>query len=205
MSKIARRVLGLLRWPIDFPGRIKYADGIVSAIGDNAATFATPSPALATLTTSVAELSTCETAAATRALGAAAVRDAQWVLTEGLFEQELAYIQTVSDANPGRSAAIFALAGMSTREVPSRGPRGYKMTQPASTVVEIVAPTAGPRTAHIWQYGTTPGAFPNWMVTTVAKLTLTNQVPGTTLYVQYRVVTRTGYGEWSEVLSMLVK
>ncbi len=201
----ARRVIGILRWPNDFPGRLKYGGGVIAMIGENSGTFTAPSPPLATLTTALGGLNSAEITAGTRALGAAEARDAKWLTVESLFDQELAYVQGIADlAGPALAPGVFAQAGMSTTQHAGHPPREYKMTQTVSTEVDVTVPAAGTDTAVIWEYGTSPTAMTSWIVTIHGILKLTNQTPGTTLYLRYRIVTTTGYGEWSQVISRLV-
>jgi hypothetical protein len=205
-TKTARRTLGILRWPPTFPERIKYGEGIVSAIEVASKTFVTPTPALSVLTGAIDTLSTCETAANTRAKGTAPARDAQWLVVESVFDQALAYVQVIADAagSPAAAVAIFELAGMSTSAAHGHAPRVYKIFQKISGTVQVTAPVAADNTAIIWEYGPTQATMTSWVVTIKPLLTLTNQTPGTTVCVRYRVVTTKGYGDLSQVLSIQV-
>jgi hypothetical protein len=217
--KLPRRVIGLLRWPTKFPDRIKYGQSIIAALILNAATFPNMAPTPATLTSAINALSAAEGVASTHAAGSADARDAKWQAVEIVYDQALAFVQAIADnAGPVLAPSIFAQAGMSTEKVGVHPTRKYESFQELSTEVQVTTPANGPDTAVIWEYstapfptGTTPAATGStaapaisWVVTIHGILTLPNQTPGTLLYIRYRVVTTTGYGDWSQTLHHLV-
>ncbi len=204
-SSIAR-VVGLIRWPTTFAGKIQKANNIQTAVGAAAATFTAPTPTPATVSAAVVLLTTRESAANTHAHGAADSRDAQWRIVRGLYNQLLSYVQVIADQQPdaAASSAIFALAGMDTEADHGHAPRTTKSSQARSTVVDLQGPATPDNTACLWQYGTTAGALTSYMVTIHSKLALENQTPGTILYWRYLVVTVNGYGDWSPTYQHLV-
>ena len=171
-----------------------------------AATFTAPTPPMTTLTGLVTKLTACQTAADTHAHGAAAARDAQWLLVESGFAQELSYVQILADNSAGTDEAIamLQLAGMTYEKEHVQPKRTFKGGEEFSTVVDLTAPAAGDNTAVIWEYGPTATTMNSWIVTIHGLLTLENQTPGTTLCIRYRIVTVNGYGEWSQILTHLV-
>jgi hypothetical protein len=205
-SRATRRILGIIRWPTTFPGKIQKAENIISAVTVAVKTFVTPTPTMAVLSAAVLELTTLETAANTRARGSADARDTQWLAVSSLYAQLLAYVQVIADnaGGPTQAAAVFALADMDTEAGHGRGPRVYKSAQEKSGTVEVEAPTTPDNTATLWQYGASPSALTSYVVTIHSTVSIPNQTPGTTLYIRYLVVTVDGYGDWSQTLAHLV-
>jgi hypothetical protein len=67
---------------------------------------------VAALTAAVNDLQTAETAALSRAKGAATVRDDKRVVVVGLLQQLRGYVQAIADATPENGAAIIESAGL---------------------------------------------------------------------------------------------
>ena len=170
----------------------------------NAATFTNPNPTMAVLTALTTALAVAEAGATTKAKGLAAIRDAKWLLVESGFALELAYVQVLADNAGPNATMIFEQAGMSTTKVGARPPRGYKASQKTSGTVSVTAPRTGDGTSTIWEWGTNPGALSSTLVTIHPKISITNQVPGTLLYVRHRTVNVKGYTDWSQTISILV-
>jgi hypothetical protein len=76
---------------------------------------------------------------------------------------------------------------------------------PVSGAAALYAASAGPRTAYDWEYSTDGGK--TWVTapsTIQAKTKVAGLVPGATVQFRYRVVARTGQGDWSQPDSLLV-
>jgi hypothetical protein len=72
--------------------------------------------------------------------------------------------------------------------------------------VRLTAVFAGQRASYEWQYSTDGGK--TWIaapVTIQAKTTVAGLVPAATVLFKYRPVTRTGEGNWSEPVSLIVQ
>ena len=92
------------------PALISRATSIVTAIGANPATFKTPSPALAGVTSHVTGLSTAE-AAFKAHTGTRADRDTQFQLVIEDCNGLHAYVQALATASPSEASTIAANAG----------------------------------------------------------------------------------------------
>jgi hypothetical protein len=74
-----------------------------------------------------------------------------------------------------------------------------------SGLVKIVAPAGGRRASYEWQYSADGGkTWVDMPGTLQAKTTLSGQQPQATLQFRYRVITKTGQGNWSAAISFLV-
>lgn len=200
------RSIASLRLPKVVAQLITYATGIVTGMSNNPA-FPNPVVALATVTSAITALSTAETAALTRLKGTAATRDEKRAALVSLLEQLRAYVQAQADASPENGASIIQSAGMAVRKVATHGPRTFTAKAGAvSGSVKLYAQSVGQRGAYMWEYSTDGGK--TWIATPVtlqAKTTLSGLTPGATVQFRYQPVSKTGEGDWSQTISLLVK
>ncbi len=205
-TKIAPKPLVILKLPRPAPALITYAHGIVTAMTGNAA-FASATPALALITAAAADLSTAETAALSRVKGAVATRNEKRVALETLLKQEAHYVQSVADASAENGVSIIESAGMSVRKTAARKPKAFgAVAGPVSGSAKLVTKSAGPRSSYEWQYSTDGGK--TWVEapgTLQAKTTITGLTPGATVLFRYRALTKTGEGDWSQVVTLIIK
>jgi len=124
-----------------------------------------------------------------------------------LLEQLKTYVQTVADASASDSEGIIQSAGMAVRKTAVRAPRVFNAVQgDVSGSVKLVTASAGHRAAYNWQYSLDGGK--TWVVipsTLQAKTTVAGLTAGTTVEFRYQALTKTGEGNWSQVVSLLVK
>ena len=185
---------------------ITYARAIVTAMTANPH-FPAPTPALAAVTTATDDLQLAETAALTRAKGTIAVRDEKWAALVTVLRQLKGYVQTVVDANVETGTSIIESAGIAVKKIGARKPRVFAAEQGAvSGAAKLVAPYAGGRAFYAWQYSLDGGktwlAAPGTMqaTTTVAGLT-----PGASVQFRYRPATKSGEGDWSPPVTLIVR
>jgi hypothetical protein len=185
---------------------IAYARAIVAAMTGNAA-FPTPAPTLAAVTAAIDALANAETTALTRAKGAAAVRNEKLTALVALLRQLVRYVQNVADVSAENGTSIIESAGMSVKKAAVRKPRVFgAATGPVSGSAKLVAPSSGQRASYEWQYSVDGGK--TWVVAPVtlqAKTTILGLTPGATVTFRYRGVTKTGEGDWSQLITFIVK
>jgi hypothetical protein len=200
------RALVTLKLPKPVPALIKYGRAIVTAMTGNA-NFTNPEPALAAVTAALDELQLAETATQARTHGAAATRNDKKGTVVQLLEQVKGYIQKTADANMENGASIIQSAGLSVKKPAARAPKTFEAKPGAvSGSVKLVTKSAGHRASYEWQYSTDGGK--TWLsapVTLQAKTTISGLVPGATVTFRYRGVTKTGEGDWSQLVSVIVK
>ena len=203
--KSTPRSVVTLALPRSVPALIVYAKGIVTRMQGNPS-LPNPAPTLATVTTAIDELQAAETAALARTKGAAALRDEKRKALLALLQQLRSYIQSTADADEANGPSIIEGAGVALRKQPTRHARAFA-AKPGRTsgVATIVAASAGHRAAYEWQYSTDGGK--TWVPapsTLQAKTSVAGLAPGATVQFKYRAVTRTGQGDWSQAVSMMV-
>src|SRR3984957_5925506 len=205
-STQTHRSVAVLKLPTKVAGLAANAQQIVASMTGNT-NFPTPAPALATVTTAVNDFQSAEAGALARTKGAAATRNAKRKALVQLLEQLKTYVQTVADASASDSEGIIQSAGMGVRKTAVRAPRVFNAVQgDVSGSVKLVTASAGHRAAYNWQYSLDGGK--TWVVipsTLQAKTTVAGLTAGTTVEFRYQALTKTGEGNWSQVVSLLVK
>jgi hypothetical protein len=180
--------------------------GIVHAMTNNPA-FPAPVPALSALSAAVSDLQAAETVALTKVKGAAAARNGKRAVVVSLLHQLRGYVQAVADATPEDGQAIIQSAGMATRKVALRATRVFAAKLgPISGSAKLTAPITARRASYEWQYSTDGGK--TWVsapASLQAKTTVLGLPAGSSVMFRYKTVTKTGEGDWSQALSLLVK
>ena len=204
-TKSTNRSTVTLSLPKSVPALVVYAQGIVKRMTGNAS-FPNPTPTLAAVTTAVDDLRTAETAVLARTKGAAAERDAKRLALVAALQHLRAYIQVTADADMENGGAIIESAGVAVRKTPTRHARTFAAKPGAvSGVATVVAAAAARRASYEWQYSSDGGK--TWVTapsTLQAKTHVSGLQPGSTVSFKYRPVTKTGEGDWSQPVSLLV-
>ena len=205
-TKSIRRSTVTLQLPKSVPALILYAQGIVTRMTGNTS-FPNPTPSLTTVTAAIDALQTAEAAALSRIKGAAAARNEKRATLVAVLQQLRANIQSHADTDPANAASIIQSAGVAVRKSPTRHARAFAAKPgKVSGTATIIAATAARRASYEWQYSTDSGK--SWVTappTLQAKTAISGLRPGVTVQFKYRPVTRTGGGDWSEPVSLLVR
>jgi hypothetical protein len=197
----------VLKKPRTVTGIISMAQAIEAAMSANATTFPSPTPTMVQFMSDISALITAESAARTRAKGAAQTRNAKLLVVVTDMNQERAYVEAVANANPGTAAAIAASAGLELRKVSVRSKNDVNVKQSSTSgSVDVTAKVGNlKRSSHEWEYSTDGGK--TWVAvtpTTQAKTTITGLVPATTVLVRTRAIAPTGPTAWTDPASLLV-
>jgi hypothetical protein len=204
-TKAPRRTTVTLSLPKRMPALIVYAQGIAERMTANPS-FPNPTPTVAALNAAIAELQTAETVALSRVKGAAAARNEKRAALVAMLQQLRTHIQTRADAEPANAVSIIQSAGVAVRKTPTRRARAFAAKQGAvSGTAKLVAVTQSRRASYEWQYSSDGGK--TWITspsTLQAKTTIAGLVPGSTVQFKYRAVTKTGEGDWSQPVSLLL-
>ena len=205
-STSVKRSVAVLSLPKPVPAIITYAQHIVTAMTGNPA-FPTPTPTLASVTGNIVALQTAEAAALSRIKGAVTARNDKKAALVAQLQLLKGYVQSVGDADPDSSAAAIQGAGMAVKKTPVHKPRVFNAVQgPVSGSVKIITASGGRRVAYDWEYSTDGGK--TWVTTPVtlqAKSTILGLSPTATVLFRYRPVTKTGEGDWSQSVSLIIK
>jgi hypothetical protein len=185
---------------------IAYARAIVAAMTGNAA-FPTPAPTLAAVTAAIDALANAETTALTRAKGAAAVRNEKLTALVALLKQLVRYVQNVADVSAENGTSIIESAGMSVKKAAVRKPRVFgAATGPVSGSAKLVAPSSGSRASYEWQSSVDGGK--TWVTapaTMQASTVVEGLTPGANVLFRYRPVTKSGEGDWSQSVALIIR
>jgi hypothetical protein len=178
---------------------------IHDAIAQNAKTFPSPTPTPVVFAGHIADLSSKQATAKTRAHGAAAIRDDARKLVILDCKQLAAYVQAIANANPDNADSIAGQADMTVRKrtKPSKPPLGAK--QKLSGEVQLTAKALKGARANDWQFSSDGGK--TWIsvsTSTKAKTVVTGLQPGTTVMFRHRAITKAGPQDWGQPISTLV-
>ena len=206
MNKKTHTPFAILKLPGGVQPLITYARAIVTAMTANPH-FPAPGPALTVVTAAIDELQLAETAGLTRAKGTIAVRNEKRAALVTLLRQLKGYVQTVVDSNVETGTSIIQSAAMGVKKTVVRKPRTFA-AEPGlvSGSAKLVAPSAGVRAFYEWQYSLDGGK--TWMVapaTMQAKTTVPGLTPGASVQFRYRPATKSGEGDWSQPVTLIVK
>ncbi len=178
-----------------------------SRAGLAGASFPNPTPPLASITTAINTLQNTETAALARTKGAVATRNEARTVLVTLLQQLKGNVRATADANVENSASIIEGAGMAVKKTPVRHPRVFEALPGAvSGSAKLVAASAARRASYEWEYNLDGGK--TWVTapaTLQAKTSVPGLTPGATVQFKYRAVTKTGEGDWSQAVSLIVK
>ena len=206
INKSIHRATVSLNMPAKVADFIAYGTGIVHAMTNNPA-FPAPVPALSALSAAVSELQAAETLALTKAKGAVAARNDKRAVVVSLIQQLRGYAQAIADATPENGATIIQSGGFAVRKVPARATRVFTAKEgPVTGSAKLTAAVAARRASYEWEYSLDGGK--TWVgapSSLQAKTTVTGLPVGTSVLFRYKTVTRTGEGDWSQGLALLVK
>ena len=175
--------------------------------------FLAPVPPLATLEAQITTVDDAEQLAVTRAKGAIATRNLQRRILVGMLETERSYVQTLCDTSQEKAIAIVEAAGMVVAKVPIRSDPVLKVTvglQSGTMVLDanvtaLVGKT-GKKAFFNWQWTTDGGStFHDAPSTPHGKTMIASLTPLTMVGFRVSVTTVNGPGEWSQVVTALVR
>ena len=206
MMKATHRVVCALRLPTAIGLLVSFVRAVILAMTGNPH-FPSPSPPLATVDAALSALEKAQAAVAARVKGSVEQRDASRAALVVLLDTLRTYVQGVGDANPAIAAEIIQSAGFSVRKTGAPHKRVFSAVQgttPGS--IKVVAPSAANRASYDWEYSVDGGK--TWQLapsTLQAKTVITGFATGSIVSLRYRGTTKTGEGEWSPVISVVVR
>jgi hypothetical protein len=205
-TKTDHRSIVALKLPTRVQALITYAQNIVKLMTGNPS-FPTVVPSLVTITAAINDLQSAEATTLNRTKGAVVTRNEKRTALVSLLQQLKGYIQTTADANLENGASIITSAGVDVRKTVVRSPRVFAAKPGDVTgTAKLIAASAGHRASYEWEYSLDGGK--TWVtapVTLQAKTTVSGLTAGTTVQFRYRPVTKTGEGNWTQPVSLLVQ
>ena len=194
----------VLKLPKPVPAYIIAATNIVDAMTANPKTFPAPSPALATVSTHIADLATKESAAKSRASGATADRDAAVKVLLVDLKSLRAYVETIANGDPGNAASIAKDAGMSVRARTTHPKSDLAVKHVATGEVKVVAKAIKGGKAHDWQYSLDGKTWTDVPSSLQGNTTIKGLQVGVLTYFRHRVITKIGVQDWGQPISAVV-
>jgi hypothetical protein len=185
---------------------ISFAQSVVSAMTNNPH-FPTPNPTLATFQADVTALNAAESAVLSRMKGAVEARNAKLAVVRTDLDNLKTYVQSVaSAAASGDADSIIESSGLTTRKVTLHDKPALAAKQGSvSGTTNLAAKAVAKRASYTWQYSTDQKTWTTVPTTLQSKTGVSGLTVGTTYYFRFQPVTRAGVGDWSQVVSLLVK
>ena len=199
------RAIAVLKLPKKVPDLIELGQVIIKGLTGNAF-IPNPNPSVAVVQAGLDDLVACQATAKVRTSGAVALRNSKKQAFITLLEAVKTNAQSVADANPESGPAIIQSAGLGLRKSPARKQLGFHAKLgTVSGAVKVVAPAAARRASYEWQYSTDGGkTWVDLRSTLQSRTSLSGLTPQTTVMFRYRAVVKTGEGDWSTPISILV-
>jgi len=144
-------------------------------------------------------LDTAETAALTRAIGAAQARDDKKIIVLSDIHLLQAYVQTIADANPKNAETIIISSGFDGKHstTHSKDAIAVKAKKGESGTMIVSTKKVEGTIANLWEYSTDGGTTWKEMdATAQGKTEITGLKPGSSILVRHRPILRKGKGEW---------
>lgn len=205
-NKPKRGPIVSLNLPTTDDGLLVYSKGLLIAFTGNAY-FMTPPPTLGAFALKVDAYDQAHTTAATRVLGAVAHRAACRVeVIEGLGHIQY-HVQGVVTAAPSRAvaAAIVESVGMSLRKAPKRSKVELEVVSgPSSGSVSLNAKAVAAFATYYWQFSEDGVSWTSVPETLQARTVISGLAPARLYYFRFRALTRSGAGDYSQVVSAVV-
>jgi hypothetical protein len=178
---------------------------VITAMTGNPS-FPSPTPPLATIRADVDALELAEAAVLVRTRGNKEMRDAKLTVVREDYAQLATYVQTIANANPAQAAAIIESAGMSLKKPSLRNTPAFAVRDGlTSGSVTLISKKAGDRASYRRQYSLDGKTWVDVGVTLKTRATISGLTPGLLYLFQCRVTTKSGPGDWSEVVTHLVR
>jgi hypothetical protein len=182
------------------------ARSIVSAMTTNQSSFPSPSPSLATLAADIAALETADAFALSRTKGAREERDVKLAIVHSELLRLKAYVQEVADQSGSYAEALIEIAAMSVKKPSLRRKVPFKVVDGSvSGSVRLLVKSAGDRAAYEWQSSPDGTTWNRVRITLQASTLVSGLTPAMTYSFRVRARTKEGLGDWSDVLSILVR
>lgn len=201
------RPIPVLKLPKQNGAILTFARAVLNALTNNP-NFPNPNPSLATFEANINTFDAAETKAATRAVGAAAARNAAKNQVKDDLLHLCHYVRYATAKLPSAADAAAAIesAFLKVKTVPTRAVPALCVKNTAvSGQVALTARAVAPRAAYEWEHSADQV---EWVAapTTLKASTLIQGLPWAKLhYFRFRALTRAGKSEYSQVVSLLVQ
>jgi hypothetical protein len=185
---------------------ITYARAVNVALLGNG-NFPNPTPTLDVFAADIAALEEAETKAATRAVGAVALRDAKKQRVKEDLSQYRSYVQSVvaTTASPVDAVAMVKSAFMGIRKPTRRNvPEVSAKNADDSGKVILAAKSLGPSVVYSWEHSLDQSTWTPIHETMKARTEVSGLTPHSKHYFRFIPLTRAGRKGYSQVVSLFV-
>jgi len=200
------RSVAVGKFPTSVPALLKFAQAFASGLTDNA-NFPDSAPIVASINTAYTALNTAETAAKARTQGAVAARNVEKGNLLTALHAGKSYVQGKADANPAQGQAIIESSSLTVRKTAIRQKAVFAAKPGAvSGSVDLTAKVVARRSSYEWDWSADGGKTWTTLPSTLqAKTTVPNLPVGTIASFRFRPVTKAGEGDWSQIVTLLIK
>jgi hypothetical protein len=199
--------VAVLRAPKTSLGLIMFARKVHNAFVDNPI-FPNPVPTLSVFETHIDEFEDAESKAASRTKGAVSFRDAKKRRLQEDLALYRAYVQSVvsEGMTPAEAVAAIESAYMSVKKMTTRStPEVSVKSADVSGKVLLAAKAVAPGAVYVWEYSVDQSkwtALPEMMR---SRTELSGLTPACVYYFRFRALTRAGWQNYSNVVSLIVR
>ncbi|HEY1694331.1 MAG TPA: hypothetical protein VGG39_19315 [Polyangiaceae bacterium] len=206
MTITINRIICVLKLSLNVPAFIKQGNAIVTAMTNNPH-FSGAAAQVAAAGAALVKLDAAETATQTRAKGTVQARNAARTEAVTALHGLKALVQAQADASPDDAETIIVSAGMQAKKPAVRVKAGFE-AKPAATSgsATLTVRAAGQRASYEWEWSS-DGAK-TWTATAPslqAHTTITGLPVASSIQFRYRPITKAGPGDWSQVITYVVK
>jgi hypothetical protein len=206
MNNESKGPVAVLLLPEQNKSLITFARAVHDALLNNPG-FPNPNPTLVMFAGAIAEFEDAETKTASRAKGAAQLRDVKKKTVKDCLFHLRDYVQSVVETNtsPVAATALIKSAFMSVRKAPKRTlpELSAKNTGVSGTVV-LDAKAVAPVATYYWQYSLDQETWTSVPEAMQAKRVISGLTSLETYHFRFRALTRGGEIGFSQVVSLLV-
>ena len=198
--------VAILKLPEQNKPLLTFARAVHGALLSNPA-FPSPNPSLDVFAEHIAAFEDAETKAATRARGAASLRDAKKKKVKEDLSHLRDYVQSVveTNASPAEAAALIESAFMSVRKSSKRTfPEiSAKNTDVAGKVV-LTTRAVAPVAVYVWEHSIDRSTWTPLPEAMKTRVEVSDLKSAQVYYFRFRAFTREGWQGYSQVVSLLV-
>ena len=199
------RVLAVLKKPKRIGSFIVFARHVAESVAKSP--YFPKLKSLSVLQTGITALEAAEVLVRTRALGSKEGRDVKRRSVASALDAVRAHVQQVADGDPANARLIIESAGMNVKRSSApalKSPFNAKQGKVLGSVILVCLAAKG-TASYDWQYSTDGRTWHNAASTVQAKTVISGLKPGTRCFFRCRCTTKEGVGDWSQIVSMIVR
>ena len=168
--------------------------------------FADCDPPLAQIKTNIDALQDAQVDVVAGKPGAVAVRKEKEAAVRADFSHVKMYLQRKGDANPTQAVEIYKAANCDAQKPSSyHKPEHEIFDGPVSGSVGIRLLAAAGKASYLFQCGLDQKTWLSSPTVFQAEYTFHNLTPGQTYFFRWQVTTTKGTGDWSQIVSFIVR